>query len=403
MGLKLANNAVSTLAASINTAVTSLAVASGDASKFPTLGAGDWFPLTIVDPSGNMEVVRVTARSGATLTIVRAQEGTTAKSFAAGSKCDVRLTAAALAALPIDVSTISGTLPDGQLPATMTGKTFSSPIMVQGASSTFDSAGDFALNIMTDADSSWRFYFSASTNTMYLQHSTDQYTSNFSNMMALVPGNVVWHSGNDGAGSGLDADLLDGLNAVSAAATGNTVVARTASGAIWTQDIFATRGDGTGAIQFGGNATGKYLYYNNTNFQFLGAGLQLDTNQAISFQGTGAATTRANLGFTGAIAAWVNFNGTGTPGIRASGNVSSITDNGVGDYTVNFSNAFADTNYAVFAWARYAVNASNTLVGTFAWASDTKTTGAVRIRVQYSDPGSTGAHDSPEVNVMVVR
>ncbi len=44
--------------------------------------------------------------------------------------------------------------------------------------------------------------------------------------------------------------------------------------------------------------------------------------------------------------AWVNFNGTGTVAIRAAGNVSSITDNGVGDYTVNFTNAMPDANYA---------------------------------------------------------
>ena len=45
--------------------------------------------------------------------------------------------------------------------------------------------------------------------------------------------------------------------------------------------------------------------------------------------------------------AWVNFNGTGTVAIRASGNVSSITDNGTGDYTVNFTTAMPDANYAV--------------------------------------------------------
>ena len=44
--------------------------------------------------------------------------------------------------------------------------------------------------------------------------------------------------------------------------------------------------------------------------------------------------------------AWVNFNGTGTVAIRASGNVSSITDNGTGDYTVNFTTAMPDINYA---------------------------------------------------------
>jgi len=47
--------------------------------------------------------------------------------------------------------------------------------------------------------------------------------------------------------------------------------------------------------------------------------------------------------------AWVNFNGTGTVAIRASYNVSSITDNGTGDYTVTFTTAFANTNYTSIA------------------------------------------------------
>ena len=47
--------------------------------------------------------------------------------------------------------------------------------------------------------------------------------------------------------------------------------------------------------------------------------------------------------------AWVNFNGTGTVAIRASGNVTSITDNGTGDYTVTFTTAMTDANYAVIA------------------------------------------------------
>ena len=49
--------------------------------------------------------------------------------------------------------------------------------------------------------------------------------------------------------------------------------------------------------------------------------------------------------------AWVNFNGTGTVAIRASGNVSSITDNGTGDYTVNFTTAMPDADYAVSGFA----------------------------------------------------
>jgi hypothetical protein len=50
--------------------------------------------------------------------------------------------------------------------------------------------------------------------------------------------------------------------------------------------------------------------------------------------------------------AWVNFNGTGTVAIRASGNVSSITDNGTGDYTVNFTTAMSDANYSVNTTSR---------------------------------------------------
>lgn len=51
--------------------------------------------------------------------------------------------------------------------------------------------------------------------------------------------------------------------------------------------------------------------------------------------------------------AWVNFNGTGTVAIRASFNVSSITDNGVGNYRVNLTNAMPDTNYVMVVGSDY--------------------------------------------------
>ena len=51
--------------------------------------------------------------------------------------------------------------------------------------------------------------------------------------------------------------------------------------------------------------------------------------------------------------AWVNFNGTGTVAIRASGNVSSITDNGTGDYTINFTTAMSDANYSFVGLASW--------------------------------------------------
>jgi len=59
--------------------------------------------------------------------------------------------------------------------------------------------------------------------------------------------------------------------------------------------------------------------------------------------------------------AWVNFNGTGTVAIRASFNVSSITDNGTGDYTVNFTNAMPDANYSIVTSAGRGDNATETM------------------------------------------
>ena len=72
--------------------------------------------------------------------------------------------------------------------------------------------------------------------------------------------------------------------------------------------------------------------------------------------------------------AWVNFNGTGTVAIREDGNVSSITDNGTGDYTVNFTTAMPDANYAAVAGI-----VGNTSSGL--WVSISSTTSAFRVNI----------------------
>lgn len=64
--------------------------------------------------------------------------------------------------------------------------------------------------------------------------------------------------------------------------------------------------------------------------------------------GSGVIKVQSNGVTTNALA-WVNFDGTGTVAIRSSYNVSSITDNGTGDYTVNFTTALSDINYSVTA------------------------------------------------------
>jgi len=64
-----------------------------------------------------------------------------------------------------------------------------------------------------------------------------------------------------------------------------------------------------------------------------------------TWNGVDSLTTASGSAPSYSARAWVNFNGTGTVAIRASGNVSSITDNGTGDYTVNFTTAMPDANY----------------------------------------------------------
>ena len=71
--------------------------------------------------------------------------------------------------------------------------------------------------------------------------------------------------------------------------------------------------------------------------------------------------------------AWVNFNGTGTVAIRASFNVSSITDNATGDYTINFTNAMPDANFSVVSTANNVLDGSglNTTVATYSVSTST--------------------------------
>jgi len=93
MTVKLKNNTASTLASAIAADDIGMAVATGTGSSFPSLGAGEYFYATLQDTIGGTEIVKVTARTGDTMTIVRAQEGTTARAFVAGSLVELRITA----------------------------------------------------------------------------------------------------------------------------------------------------------------------------------------------------------------------------------------------------------------------------------------------------------------------
>ena len=103
--------------------------------------------------------------------------------------------------------------------------------------------------------------------------------------------------------------------------------------------------------------------------------------------------------------AWVNFSGTGTVAIQASGNVHSITDNGVGDYTVNFITAMPDAKYAVGVTG---ISSSTTDTTRVAAVAGSESAGAAlktttQCRVNYGLANSIGMRDSAEMNVSIFR
>lgn len=116
MTIKLKNNVVSYLVAAISASDTSMEVTTGTGANFPALGAGEYFYATLVSSGGTIEVVKATARVGDVMTIVRGQDDTTAASFAAATRVELRVTArsvldaasdAAAALLPLAASNVS--------------------------------------------------------------------------------------------------------------------------------------------------------------------------------------------------------------------------------------------------------------------------------------------------------
>jgi hypothetical protein len=135
----------------------------------------------------------------------------------------------------------------------------------------------------------------------------------------------------------------------------------------------------------------------------MGMSVLIDGSAGITTNAGGSVNPSTNIdGINYSCRAWVNFNGTGTVAIRASGNVTSITDNGTGDYTLNFTTAMTDANYA---WSgSYGADNSSTqgfIAGVASVALATsKTASSLRINSAY---GTGTANDIASVSVAVFR
>ena len=116
----VANNAYSTLASTITAGSTTISVASDEGDRFPAAATGgDYFYATLIDTSNNLEVVKVTNRSSDTFTVVRAQDGTSARAFSASTRIELRPVAALFEDIrdsertPIDASVVEAKIDDG--------------------------------------------------------------------------------------------------------------------------------------------------------------------------------------------------------------------------------------------------------------------------------------------------
>jgi microcystin-dependent protein len=226
MGVLFTNNATSTLAADIAAGAVSLTVQAADAAKFPSPTAGNWSPVTVVDLLGNIEIMRCTARAGAVLTVTRAQEGTAAMAFTAGARVDHRLTAAALAALFVDVPT------DNAMYGRRNGaweNAWASPSLTGAPVAVSPGAGDSSARIATSQWVQGELAAKAPLNAPVFtgdaravtpataDNDTSIATTAFVKAQGYQPASGYTAADVlaklltvDGAGSGLDADLLDG-------------------------------------------------------------------------------------------------------------------------------------------------------------------------------------------------
>lgn len=179
--------------------------------------------------------------------------------------------------------------------------------------------------------------------------------------------------------------------------TGNSIVT---GNSYFTDTSYYSYVSGTNAyINFDTNDTLEYQRATNKLVGYIGGTATFAVESSGNFQinsGYGSVATAYGC------RAWVNFNGTGTVAIRASGNVSSITDNGTGDYTVNFTNAMPDVNYATTATGCPPTD-GDTSTSRVAMLYGPSATATTSVRVIFENGINAITYDPPIANVSIFR
>jgi len=243
--------------------------------------------------------------------------------------------------------------------------------------------------------------------------------SDYASYYRQYSGTHAWFT----APSGTAGNAITFTQAMTLDASGNVGIGSTSpSRKLYVQSDDSSTGGNVVAVRNANTTAGAFINFigGGSNAPSIGA-----KNNALVFTADGYAGTEwaridssGNLLFNsgyGSVAtaygcrAWVNFNGTGTVAIRASGNVSSITDNGVGDYTVNFTTAMPDVNYA---WSAGGSDQSNTFANndtpTYKSNTSVQLTTSLRINTFFnSRPSGTqysnGVADMALITLQVFR
>lgn len=155
-----------------------------------------------------------------------------------------------------------------------------------------------------------------------------------------------------------------------------------------TQEITALTINGNTGQSIGGTQVAQMPANSAMSFVYRQSNTTWYRNSAPALGNVGTAPVYAAR-------AWVNFNGTGTVAIRASANVSSITDNGTGDYTVNFTTAMSDANFASTVTVGGA-SLANALANTSGAAQTTTT---VRVATRVANTNVAADYDTVAVSI----
>ena len=200
------------------------------------------------------------------------------------------------------------------------------------------------------------------------------------------------------ASTGIHLDYDDTANTLTIAATGFALVAHSHVSSDVT-DFSEGVDERVNSLLVA--STGIHLDYDDTanTLTIATTGVLLNTILPITYNNlSNSATNSLNVQKRTA-KAWINFNGTGTISIRDSFNISSIVDNGIGMYTINFATAMPDTNYCVVAMGRYFSNDIYSQNLATLNQSSIKTVGSVAIVSNYSRGGNK--YDCSELNIII--